>query len=371
MQEFIWTYLGHVRIHYNSWCDTPESARDIIDGFYLRAARENPEETFWDLARAIPPIRDACRYYGYHPSTHYVAGGRVRPKAHPRAPKRAASAPQAKLAPAARRQPPQPPAPARRVVETEASAPAPVEPVAEPTRVVTLEDPKPQEATAAREERAAAKALERSALQRAAAVGEFSADSSPRERFERILTSIRSLHFIGLQGTEGIISAACQVVHPGNWTGTYRDGRRPRLTGQPELDEAEALLLDNAVLEYLRTQYKIQVDSFLKASSIDWERETRGRQEQPSAHNPRGLRSRSIGAEGDRSRTPAGPSREGTDSRVSLLSRPTILRPATPGYPTIRIDEEGWWQKIAEREATEIWSAKARGPAPGAPRSDC
>ena len=44
MQEFIWTYLGHVRIHYNSWWDTPESAREIIDGFYLRGAQENAQE---------------------------------------------------------------------------------------------------------------------------------------------------------------------------------------------------------------------------------------------------------------------------------------------------------------------------------------
>ena len=235
---------------------------------------------------------------------------------------------------------------------------------------MTLEDPKPQETVIPEEERAASKAPEKeraapkapeqSALQRAAAVGEFAADSSPRQRFDRILTSIRSLHF----GNEGIISAACQVVHPGNWTGTYRDGRRPRLTGQPELYEAEALLLDNAVLEYLRTQYKIQVDSSLKASSLDWERETRGRQVHPSTHNPRGLRSRSIGAEGDRSRTPAGPSRESPDqSKVSLLSRPTILRPATPGYPTLRIDGEGWWQKIAEREAKG-----KQGGLPPAPR---
>ena len=121
------------------------------------------------------------------------------------------------------------------------------------------------------------------------------------------------------------------------------------------------------MLEYLRTQYKIQVDSSLKASSLDWERETRGRQVHPSTHNPRGLRSRSIGAEGDRSRTPAGLSRESPDQSKVSLSRPTILRPATPGYPTIRIDGEGWWQKIAEREATEIRSGKARGPAPGAP----
>ena len=55
VQEFIWTYLGHVRIHYNSWWDTPESAREIIDGFYLRGAQENAEEAFWDLAKAIPP----------------------------------------------------------------------------------------------------------------------------------------------------------------------------------------------------------------------------------------------------------------------------------------------------------------------------
>ena len=367
IQEFIWNYLGHVRIHYTSWWDTPESARELIDGFYLRGAQENEEEAFSDLAKAIPPIRDACRYYGYHPSTHYVAGGRVRPKAKSRAAKRAASAPEAKSAP---RQPPEPPTPARKVVE-EASASGSADPAPEPARVVTIEDPKPQETVnpgeeraaskAPEQERAAPKAPEQSALQRAAAVGEFAADSSPRQRFDRILTSIRSLHFIGFQGTEGIISAACQVVHPGNWTGTYRDGRRPRLTGQPELDEAEALLLDNAVLEYLRTQYKIQVDSSLKASSLDWERETRGRQVHPSTHNPRGLRSRSIGAEGDRSRTPAGPARESPDqSKVSLLSKPTILRPATPGYPTIRIDGEGWWQKIAEREATEIRSGKAR-----------
>ena len=80
--------------------------------------------------------------------------------------------------------------------------------------MVTLEDPKPQEAAvteeeraaskAPEEERAAAKVPEQSALQRAAAVGEFAADSSLRQRFERILTSIRSLHFIGFQGTEGI-----------------------------------------------------------------------------------------------------------------------------------------------------------------------
>ena len=207
VQEFIWTYLGHVRIHYNSWWDTPESAREIIDGFYLRGAQENAEEAFWEG----DPSHQG--------------------------------------------------------------------------RVPVLRIP---------------------------------------------------------------------------W--------RPRLTGQPELDEAEALLFDNAVLEYLRTQYTIQVDSSLKASSLDWERETRGRQVHPSAHNPRGLRSRSIGAEGDRSRTPAGPPREGADSsRVSLLSRPTILRPATPGSPTIRIDGEGWWQKIAEREATEVRSGKGRGPAPGTP----
>ena len=204
IQEFIWNYLGHVRIHYTSWWDTPESARELIDGFYLRGAQENEEEAFWDLAKAIPPIRDACRYYG---STHYVAGGRVRPKAKSRAAKRAASAPEAKSAP---RQPPEPPTPARKVVE-EASASGSADPAPEPARVVTLEDPKPQETVKPEEERAASKAPEKeraapkapeqSALQRAAAVGEFAADSSPRQRFDRILTSIRSLHFIGFQGT--------------------------------------------------------------------------------------------------------------------------------------------------------------------------
>ena len=157
IQEFIWNYLGHVRIHYTSWWDTPESARELIDGFYLRGEQENEEEAFWDLAKAIPPIRDACRYYGYHPSTHYVAGGRVRAKAKSRAEKRAASAPEAKSAP---RQPPEPPTPARKVVE-EASASGSADPAPEPARVVTLEDPKPQETVIPEEERAASKAPEK------------------------------------------------------------------------------------------------------------------------------------------------------------------------------------------------------------------
>ena len=192
IQEFIWNYLGHVRIHYTSWWDTPESARELIDGFYLRGAQENEEEAFWDLAKAIPPIRDACRYYGYHPSTHYVAGGRVRAKAKSQPEKRAASAPEAKSAP---RQPPEPPTPARKVVE-EASASGSADPAPEPTRLMTLDDPKPQETVnlegeqaaskAPEKERAAPKAPEQSALQRAAAVGEFAADSSPRQRFDRI-----------------------------------------------------------------------------------------------------------------------------------------------------------------------------------------
>ena len=51
----------------------------------------------------------------------------------------------------------------------------------------------------------------------------------------------------------------------------------------------------------------------------------------------------------------------------SVLARPTILRPAVTGYPTLRIDRTGIWQLVAAEQSE---SAAARGALPGAEAAD-
>ena len=51
----------------------------------------------------------------------------------------------------------------------------------------------------------------------------------------------------------------------------------------------------------------------------------------------------------------------------SVLARPTILRPAVTGYPTLRIDRTGIWQLVAAEQSE---SAAARGRLPGAEAAD-
>ena len=161
-----------------------------------------------------------------------------------------------------------------------------------PERSVQLDESTvPEEAqdnTAAGAAERAAEAPEEDNLHRAAATGEFGVDTSPETRFHRIQSSIRNLQYIGFDGAEGLIEAACQIVSAGNWEGTYVDGRRPLLCGQPPLDVAESLLLDNYVAEYLRVQYRIQAEANFRATAEHWERGTRGRQDRPSLRNLRG-----------------------------------------------------------------------------------
>ena len=51
----------------------------------------------------------------------------------------------------------------------------------------------------------------------------------------------------------------------------------------------------------------------------------------------------------------------------SVLARPTILRPAVTGYPTLRIDRTGIWQLVAAEQSE---SAAARGALPGVEAAD-
>ena len=51
----------------------------------------------------------------------------------------------------------------------------------------------------------------------------------------------------------------------------------------------------------------------------------------------------------------------------SVLARPTILRPAVTGYPTLRIDRTGIWQLVAAEQSE---SAAARGALPGIEAAD-
>ena len=51
----------------------------------------------------------------------------------------------------------------------------------------------------------------------------------------------------------------------------------------------------------------------------------------------------------------------------SVLARPTILRPAVTGYPTLRIDRAGIWQLVAAEQSE---SAAARGALPGVEAAD-
>ena len=51
----------------------------------------------------------------------------------------------------------------------------------------------------------------------------------------------------------------------------------------------------------------------------------------------------------------------------SLLARPTILRPAVTGYPTLRIDRTGIWQLVAAEQSE---SAAARSALPGIEAAD-
>ena len=105
-----------------------------------------------------------------------------------------------------------------------------------PVRSVQLDEnttpEEPQGSAAAGAAERAAEAPEEDNLHRAAATGEF----SPETRFHRIQSSIRNLQYIGFDGAEGLVEAACQIVSAGNWQGTYVDGRRPQLCGQPPLD---------------------------------------------------------------------------------------------------------------------------------------
>ena len=50
-----------------------------------------------------------------------------------------------------------------------------------------------------------------------------------------------------------------------------------------------------------------------------------------------------------------------------MLARPTILRPAVTGYPTLRIDRTGIWQLVAPKPSE---SAAARGALPGPEAAD-
>ena len=372
IKRFIYPFLGNVWFPYDTWYDTPPNARPAIEGFDLTAAQRSPSEHFWALARAIPPVREACDHYGYRPSTHEVAGSKIYPKAQPPKPRGQyvpKASPAKEAAVPAPRQPPTPPPP-QRAVETEAPVVKAVLRPRSPVRSVQLDErtvsKETQEGTAAGAEERAAEAPEEDNLRRAAATGEFGVDASPETRFHRIQSSIRNLQYIGFDGAEGLVEAACQIVGAGNWEGTYADGRRPQLCGQPPLDAAESLLLDNYVAEYLRVQYRIQAEANFRATAEHWERGTRGRQERPSLRNPKGQRSRSVPAVEERSRTPPMDPREST-SRVSLLSRPVVLRPSTPGYPTLKYERGIWWQMVAGQDSTSSGSRDAEGPAVGAP----
>lgn len=124
-------------------------------------------------------------------------------------------------------------------------------------------------------------------------------------------------------------------------TSTGRDLSPPF---EAELTEDENLRLDNLVIEYLRTQYRILAEEALKASPEDLDRH-RGRHLRPEERHHRQVRSKSANAGGyGRSRTPPGEVRERSGSqRKPLPSRPVVLHPRTKGNPTLRFDGQRWW----------------------------
>ena len=80
-------------------------------------------------------------------------------------------------------------------------------------------------------------------------------------------------------------------------------------------------------------------------------------------------------AEVDAEVEPAAVQEEGAESEhplayhpiSSVLARPTILRPAVTGYPTLRIDRTGIWQLVAAEQSE---SAAARSALPGVEAAD-
>ena len=166
IKRFIYPFLGNVWFPYDTWYDTPPNARPAIEGFDPTAAQQSPSEHFWALAKAIPPVREACDHFGYRPSTHVVAGNKIYPKAHPPKPKGQfvpKASPAKEAAVPAPRQPPTPPPP-QRAVETEAPAPRAVLRPRSPVRNVQLDErtgsEETQEDTAAEAEERAAEAPE-------------------------------------------------------------------------------------------------------------------------------------------------------------------------------------------------------------------
>ena len=98
IERFVYPYVGKVNLWYPYWWQAPQRAQNVIQDFDFNHALHNVDTTFWALRDVIPEVRDACRRFGLHHSTHEIVGRRVSVKrAAVPAPRTAAKAPSKKL----------------------------------------------------------------------------------------------------------------------------------------------------------------------------------------------------------------------------------------------------------------------------------